>query len=746
MIYLDTETCGFHGFVVLLQYAKDDNDIIMYNIWKEPIIETLELLEKIASQEVCMFNAAFDWFHISKCYTTFTILLDELGPNAIPEDYIDQVAIAEEKARFLDLVIKPKATIDIMLHARKGPYQSLMARHEVRVKRIPSILSEIVRLELEKRIELDGIYFAKKKDPSAPQWQISDLEDNNFKDIVLRFHPSGALKVLAQHALGIREDLILKFTDIEPSDRWKPADLGYAPFALAIGKPNDWKGSWPEVIKHYISHWTYNQLARKYAKNDVIYTRDLYKYFNNPEPGDDDSELACLVGAARWRGFAIDIEKLKRQRLKATEKVGNIPVAPRQAKVYLEQVMNETEKIALHEGTGAVILESIAGKMNEKGEWDFNKGWGDHPAAIRAKEILEARRAIKEIEVYDKLLRAGRFHASFKVIGTLSSRMAGADKLNPQGIKNKKDIRSCFPLADFDKGFVLSGGDFVSFEVVLAEAVYKDPKLREDLLNGKSIHALFAEQLFNIPYNDIIATKKTSNFYLDGKRGIFSQLYGGTEHTISERLGVDIETATKASEGFMNRYPGIRKAREKIHTQFCSMRQPGGIGTAVEWHEPAEYAESLLGFKRYFTLENKICKALFDLAQNPPKNWKNIRIKVKRRDRLQTASGAAQSALYAAAFNIQATNMRQSANHEIQSTGAQITKQVQRKIWDLQPFGAESWIVQTMNIHDEIHVVTLPKYTDQVEKIVQKTVESFQGQVPLLQIDWNKEEKSWADK
>lgn len=754
MLFFDTETCGLHGIMVLLQYAKDDDEVKLWNVWKESIKNTLNLLEWIASQEVCGFNLAFDWFHISKLYATFSLFPDY---DEIPEDHIDEIAVLEEKARFSDFCIKPKAACDILLHARKGPYQSLMNRKEIRVKRIPSVLAEAVRSELEKRIELDGIYFARRKDSSAPQWQIRDITkaDGNinveFKDIILKFYPSRRLKELAKHALGIEEDFLLRFTDIEPDPHWKPVELGYAPFAVAIGKPYSWKGAWPEVIKHYISHWSYNPLARRYAGDDVIYTRKLWKYFDSPEPGDDDSELACAVGAARWRGFAVDLEKLKKRVKEIKEERSDVPTAPRQAKIYLEEVMDEDEKLALSKGTAAKFLEKIAGKEDEYGNWDYSKGWlkenGEpHSAAIRAREILKARRLDKEREVCDKLLLAGRFHASFKVIGTLSSRMSGADKLNPQAIKGRKATRSCFPLADFDRGFVLSGGDFVSFEVVLAEAVYKDPKLRADLLAGKSIHGLFAEELFEIDYDTIMATKKTSSYYVDGKRGIFSQLYGGTEETISDRLGVDIEIATKASEGFMDRYPGIRKAREKIYKQFCSMRQPGGIGTAVEWHEPAEYAESLLGFRRYFTLENKICRALFDLAANPPKQWKNVKIKVKRRDRLQVAHGACQSALYAAAFQIQAAAMRQAANHEIQSSGAEITKRVQREIWNLQPSGVNLWVVQSLNVHDEIHIVTKPEHVDPIASIVHETVESFKEKVPLIKMDWVKEEKTWADK
>ena len=72
----------------------------------------------------------------------------------------------------------------------------------------------------------------------------------------------------------------------------------------------------------------------------------------------------------------------------------------------------------------------------------------------------------------------------------------------------------------------------------------------------------------------------------------------------------------RAYADFVKRYPGIDKARNKTFDAFCSMRQPAGIGSAVVWAEPAEYIETFLGFRRYFTLENKICKALFDLARN----------------------------------------------------------------------------------------------------------------------------------
>jgi DNA polymerase I-like protein with 3'-5' exonuclease and polymerase domains len=324
--------------------------------------------------------------------------------------------------------------------------------------------------------------------------------------------------------------------------------------------------------------------------------------------------------------------------------------------------------------------------------------------------------------------------------------MAGADGLNPQGIKKTKEVRSCFPLAF--EGYRLCGGDFKAFEVVLAEATYNDPKLREDLLSGLKIHALFGEELYpDETYESILASEGTEDDkYSKSKSGVFSQIYGGDENTLKVKLGIDLETGRTARENFERRYPGIGAKRKRIFDMFCSMRQPGGIGSRVVWTDPKEFVESLFGFRRYFTLENAICKALFDLAEQPPISWKVIKIKVIRRDRQQTCEGATRSALFGAAFAIQSANMRAAANHEIQSSGAQITKYVQRKIWDLQPSGVNNWIVQPMNIHDEILTPTLPEYVDKVEQVVKESVEFFKPKVPLIGIDWFTNMKSWAEK
>jgi DNA polymerase family A len=835
MIFFDTETCGLYGMPVLIQYAEDDGEIKLYSPWGEPISETLKLIEYFCTHPtgICGFNLAFDWFQLCKLYTVLSLYADH---SAYPIDIVDELAMLEPLGRD-GPCLKPVTACDIMLFARKGPYQSTMDREDIRIRRVPTALAWQLADELERRIPLAPIYFAKKKDKFAKKWDVKDIEDEfgeihpDFKDVVLAFRPSSALKALVKDVFKVDDADVLLYGDVELDDY--PEEIGYAPYALAVGTRNNWRGSWPEKIARHHGHWAYHDRARKYASDDVKYTRDLYKYFKCPVAGDDDSILACMVAAVRWRGFKIDrkgLEDLQKATLTCKSKMGangkmfDIPTTPDKARWYITEHMDATEKLIVEDSTKKVLLQEISGWKSDcptcKGEGTFEDGTkcetcggtGEvpHKSANRAQEVLEARQAQYEYDLYGKFLLAGRFHASFNVIGALSSRMSGGDGLNAQGVKKTKAVRSKFPLA-WDNS-ILCGGDFSAFEVTLAEASYKDPNLRKQLLTcegcggnmervgskisahkylgdeglsryikwrmkkekgakneetiayesfendfickncgsnkGKKIHALFGMHVFpEYDYEGIKATEGTKDDkYTKSKSAVFAMFYGGTDYTLKERLGVPTEVALAALARFHKEFPGVKKAQLQIINAFCSMRQPAGLGSKVEWHEPADYIESMFGFRRYFTLENTIARTLFVLANKPPATWRDIKIRVQRREKSQTAMGAVQSALYGAAFGIQAANTRAAANHVIQSSGATVTKFVQRKIWDLQPSGISDWCVQPMNIHDEIMCPTVPSFTSQVKEVVDKAVENFRSTVPLIKMDWVTGLKTWAEK
>ncbi len=842
-LYLDSETVGLYSMPVLLQFALDDGPISLYDIWIEPVGKTLDLMDSWWQHCIVGFNLSFDVFQLAKLYTMWRLLPRQW----IPQDHINDIAAVEMEARD-GPAIKFASALDLMLISRKGEYQSLMARKNVNIRKVPTALAYALCEELEKRIELDGIYFAKKADPEAPRWSVVDREhegefDPEFKDVVLRFAPAGGLKYLAEHAMGFMPKFM--YADVEPPKSWYPKELGYAPFANALSSVEkgwevyEWDKkkeehvltghTWPAQVKLFIDHWGHNANAREYANDDIVYTRALDRHFKFPEPGDDDSILSTMVPVVRWHGFEIDREGMIGLKEAAQIKVDASPIntnKPVAVREYMEETMDEIEILSIEKTTGwstkKANLTSIRewhieeeeeckcdgagcprcnneGMMNPK--WErCEKEMGNHPAAYRAKQILDIKIAAKEVELYNKLLLAGRFHADFVVIGTKSSRMAGTSGLNAQGIKATKAVRKCFPLNW--EGMILCGGDFDAFEVTLADAVYNDPALRRDLIkkitcpfcngtktcltckgNGiaegeykdcdgfnkeapkekgsgvcsecddeglvrQKIHGLFGMAIFpGHTYGEILASAGTENdLYLKGKSGVFAMLYGGTWETLVQRQGVKKENAKTAFENFEKAYPGVGKAREKTFDDFCSMRQPGGVGSQVVWRDPKDYVESFLGFKRDFTLENKICHEMFKMANALPKGWKNHPVKVWRRDRVQSAGGAVSSALYGAAFGLQQANMRAAANHEIQSPGGQITKHAQRAVWDLQPVGVHELVVAPLNVHDEIMCVTHPDYVKRVTEQVRGVVEHYRPQVPLIGMTWNESQANWAEK
>lgn len=782
LVYIDTETCGFYGMAVLIQWAEEDGDIHLHNVWKVPVQETLDLITYFCENIFVGFNNAFDWFHLTKIHTTWSLL----DPKWIPEEHIDEIAEFEKQARD-GKCIKPFSTFDILLYSRKGPYQSLMARKEIRIKKIPVALAQPLASVLEDLVELDGIYFAKTVDKNAPRWKVLDILSKNdvvnmdFKDVVLKFNAAGGLKYLAEYALGHKPSAHIDEAGVP--EEFNPYEVGYAPYAKALASGPDWicnlpgkavyhgriAKTWPALIQAHIHHWANNQKAKEYAYNDVVYTRDLYKHFGSPAYGDTDSVLACMVASVRWRGFKYNREGLEGLRRQALMLLKDSPVNinnPREVFAYVSEMMDVTEEIIISESTRKANMERVTNWVIEEEE-DCTKCFGlgnidgdvckrcgglglltpgIHPAAVRSKELLEIKVANKEVELFDKLLLTDRFHASFKIIGTLSSRMSGSDGLNPQGIKKAKIVRRQFPLAW--PGTVLCGGDFDSFEVTIADAVFNDKTLHATLLDRKKFHGLLGVELFpGNTYEDIIASEgQEVDLYSKAKQGTFGFLYGGDASTWENNLGISQKQSEKAFDNFCEKYTGIGKSRERISEDFCSMSQSGGIGSAVVWKNPKDYCETFLGFKRYFTLENTICETIFKLANSIPKEWHDLNLTVVRRDREQTAAGSVSSALYGAAFQIQAANMRAANNHLIQSPGAEITKDVQRKIWDIQPHGVHEMRVAPMNIHDEVMCVTQPPYVDEVSEAVKESVESYRDDVPLIGIKWNLEMDNWAEK
>lgn len=725
MIDLDTESVGLNGICVLIQYSIDEGPIILHEVFHKSTKDTLLLIERTCQDDVCGFNLTHDWYQLTKLYN---ILLSM-------EDKSDTPNMGKNVWTRESRLLKPRSALDLFLHARKGPYQSLMEREDIKIRRVPITMAVVLCQYLKQNFKLPSIYFANAANSDdAAEWKIEvpdELSGTGFCDIILRFKPSMKLKVL------ISEIFKIKVMDFPIPKELLPEETNYNPY----------EETWIPFLQSHIDFWHTNKAARSYAEQDVVHLQRLRHTWGEPNFGDDDSELACHVGSCRYLGFGLDISQVREKYLKTynfiTQKSKINLNSHQQVKQYLKEIATDRE-IPLIKDTTEDTLRILSKVDSELGE--------------QCQYILEYRRISKENDILFKLLTTGRFCPNFKIIGAKSGRMAGGDfdtstdkanakgSLNPQGIQKQREFRQLFTLADENEE--LSGGDFKSFEVTLADAVYNDAKLHQDLLDGKSIHAKFGEFLYDKSYDEVLASQDTiKNMYNPAKNSFFATLYGAMEDRISKTAGFGVtkEKAAKAYEQFIDNYPKIKKSRQLIFNAFCSMRQPRGIGTEIIWKEPAEYVETLLGFKRYFTIENKIVKVLFNLAQHPPKEF-DIIGRCYRRDKEQTVKGATQSALYATAFQIQASNMRAAANHIIQGTGAQVCKKLQRNICDLNETGGVIYPIKTLNIHDEILVTHRGWSKDAINNVVKSTIEKYREIVPLLAIDWKNNLKNWGEK
>jgi DNA polymerase I-like protein with 3'-5' exonuclease and polymerase domains len=749
-IYLDTESIGFYGPTILIQWALGNGDVSLHDIWSVPVGDTLNLIENICTNKggVIGFNMTHDWYHLTRTYGTLSLM-----PRKNKPTFLDYQDCQEDMASHDTHCLKPMTALDLMIYGRKNEFQSTLNQKAIYIRKIPAVLAEQVVAELQERVKIPDIYFSKSRigyrwriirllrdgrevtpEMSAKQKRGEQLDINpDFVHLKLAFSPSTALKVIIERVLK-KEVVFLSDLPELP----KPDEHGYFPHSR----------DWLDVANMHLHAWTIDTQRREYAKNDVVYLRELDNYFGYPALGDVDSVLSCAIGAMYWRGFTFDRAKVINRLQHCRNVVSRVPIninAPAQVRKWITDSCSALERQAVPSTKKEILLA-----VSE---------WVNHPAAEKAKQVLAARQAEREIDLFKKLLHAGRLHVMYKVLGTKSDRMAGGSEaylkrggsINPQGIKKGDEIRTAFTLGFLD--MPLSGGDFSGFEVSIADAVYGDEELRRALLSGKKIHGLFGAEIYKMTYEAVMVTENLNEndpngYYQRAKRGFFALLYGAAKLKLSQALWISEEEAEAGLLRFVERFPGIKRAQQRIYDLFCAMRQPGGIGTEVVWNEPQEYVESFLGFRRYFTLEISVMKALFDMATGSSEILQKLGkgIKVVRRERVQTACGAVSSALYGAAFGIQGKIMRAAANMEIQSPGGTITKDVQFHIWELQPCGISRWYVMPMNSHDEIESPTHESLTQKVKETVDSRVEFYRKKVPLIKMKWKTHLTNWGEK
>ena len=781
--FFDTETIGFMGDTMLIQYQVLSNSVnsvykpVIHPIFESSVHSTLSLIEDMVESTVVGFNIPFDWYHIAQTYNILIAYLTEYGGEGIPE--VDKYFLTKESLDPKDyLCLRPHRVFDLLMYGQESVLQGVLNQRPIYIRRVPLSIAEILITLFKKELDFPDVYFGGNLE-AKNRWRIIRLTrdgeevspeklskfrdnpedypldlDQDLCNLKLVFYPSASLKAIARSILG--------YSDVQGYD--DSDNKGLTEYTYF---PNG--GNYKELFQRQMDKWSRPE-ELKYAEDDVLYTVEtcaLYIYLTTlcsdlsafkdwsheekfsllteenlerllSSTKTTNHELGVMVANIHLSGLSVNNEEVDRLYYEYLSKDGEYLsqveyTKPRKCLEWIHEVADDIDK-AIIKSTNKETLTYLCKDEDYEGT----------EVASRAQIISDARKNKKRIEILEKLRHSKRLHVTYKVLGTKSNRMAGsgfrgAPSINIQGIAKKGGLREAFTLKD--EGFILGGGDFSSFEVAIMEAVYSDEGLRHDLLSGKSFHALVGAELYGMTYEQITAPEN-KDYYNKAKSYVFAKAYGAETQKLSEVTGVSPEQIIQADESFNRKYLGVKNARNRIQQDFtCLVQDP--ITKKVEWQEPKKYVESILGFKRHYNMEYMVIKKLHELSSSDLSNMDDGRY-VVRKGREQTTVGAIRSALFSAAFSLMSQVLRASSNHVIQSVGGEMTKYLQERINNLQPRGIHPFIVKSINIHDETIVCMKPELKEQVLSVVGNFVEEYKTVVPLLAMDFNFGE-NWND-
>ena len=197
--------------------------------------------------------------------------------------------------------------------------------------------------------------------------------------------------------------------------------------------------------------------------------------------------------------------------------------------------------------------------------------------------IMDYRMLTKLKSTYaDGLLKQiaedGRIHTTFQNLVTATGRLSSTEP-NLQNIPVRTDlgaeIRKMFvPKA----GHVLVDADYSQIELRVLAHIAKDDTMQHAFQTGLDIHAVTASQVFDVPVEEVTSLQRRH-----AKAVNFGIVYGISEFSLSEDIGVSRYEAKAYIENYLSNYRGVRAYMKHV----------------VEDARNMGYTETMFGRRRY---------------------------------------------------------------------------------------------------------------------------------------------------
>lgn len=164
----------------------------------------------------------------------------------------------------------------------------------------------------------------------------------------------------------------------------------------------------------------------------------------------------------------------------------------------------------------------------------------------------------------------GRIRTTFQNLVTATGRLSSTEP-NLQNIPVRTDlgaeIRKMFVPRP---GYVLVDADYSQIELRVLAHIAKDTTMQNAFVSGMDIHTVTASQVFGVPAENVTALQRRH-----AKAVNFGIVYGISEFSLADDIGVSRYEAKAYIDGYLSTYHGVRDymkhvvedAREKGYTQ-----------------------------------------------------------------------------------------------------------------------------------------------------------------------------------
>lgn len=156
----------------------------------------------------------------------------------------------------------------------------------------------------------------------------------------------------------------------------------------------------------------------------------------------------------------------------------------------------------------------------------------------------------------------GRVHTTFKQTLTKTGRLSSTEP-NLQNIpvrtEEGKKLRKFFVAK---QGYTLIDADYSQIELRVLAHISGDKNMCSAFINGKDIHLSTAAKVFGVPESQV-----TSQMRKQAKAVNFGIVYGISDYSLSQDIGLTKKMAAEYIKNYLDTYPNVRDYLEKVKLQ-----------------------------------------------------------------------------------------------------------------------------------------------------------------------------------